>query len=147
MATTRKSSRGISATGRKARRGADRYCIVGPDGKQLRVSKAMQDSVNKLAEAILAGEVAAVIPVEQELTTQEAADLLNVSRQYVVRLIDEGKIPGTRTGKHRRVRLADVLRYRAERDARRRRQLRELSRMTREAGGYPELDEILKARA
>jgi excisionase family DNA binding protein len=147
MATTRKSSRGISATGRKARRGADRYCIVGPDGKQLRVSKAMQVSVNKLAEAILAGEVAAVIPVEQELTTQEAADLLNVSRQYVVRLIDEGKIPGTRTGKHRRVRLADVLRYRAERDARRRRQLRELSRMTREAGGYPELDEILKARA
>jgi excisionase family DNA binding protein len=76
------------------------------------------------------------VPVGKEVTTQQAADLLNVSRQYLVRLLDEGRIPFRKTGKHRRLRIEDVLAFKEERDKNRRAGLRELSRLTQDFGGY-----------
>ncbi|MDP3235012.1 MAG: excisionase family DNA-binding protein [Myxococcales bacterium] len=77
-----------------------------------------------------------VVPVGAKVTTQQAAALLNVSRQYLVRLLDEGRMPFRRTGKHRRVRVEDVLAFKHARDSERRRGLRELSELTQEFGGY-----------
>jgi excisionase family DNA binding protein len=77
-----------------------------------------------------------VVPVGKELTTQQAADLLNVSRQYLVRLLDEGRILYTRTGKHRRLRFAEVLAFKERRDAERRVALRDLTQLTEDADGY-----------
>ena len=82
------------------------------------------------------GDSITVVPVGREVTTQQAADLLNVSRQYLVRLLDEGRIPFRKTGKHRRIRIEDVLAFKETRDKDRRAGLRELSRMTEEFGGY-----------
>jgi excisionase family DNA binding protein len=82
------------------------------------------------------GDSITVVPVGKEITTQQAADLLNVSRQYLVRLLDEGRIPFRKTGKHRRLRIEDVLSFKDSRDKDRRAGLRELSRLTQEAGGY-----------
>jgi excisionase family DNA binding protein len=76
------------------------------------------------------------VPVGKEVTTQQAADLLNVSRQYLVRLLDEGRIPFRKTGKHRRLRIEHVLQFKEKRDKDRRAGLRELSQMTQEFGGY-----------
>lgn len=73
------------------------------------------------------------------MTTQQAADLLNVSRQYLVRLLEEGRIPFTRTGKHRRLRIEDVLAFKEHRDRERCAGLDELARMSEEVGGYDEL--------
>ncbi len=56
-------------------------------------------------------------PAPVELTTQQAADLLNLSRQYVQRLLDEGKIPSYKVGADNRVRLDDVLVYKQKSDA------------------------------
>jgi excisionase family DNA binding protein len=66
--------------------------------------------------------------VQAELTTQEAADLLGVSRPYLIKLLEEGALPCTLTaGSHRRLRLADVLAYRRVRDRERRAALDEMS--------------------
>jgi excisionase family DNA binding protein len=140
MATANKRKR--QGSGGKPRRA--QYSIVGPDGKRLSVSRAMQKSVDKLARAILSGKEAAVVPTEKELTTQEAADLIGISRQYLVQLVDRGVIPATKTGTHRRLRLKDVLDYIAE-QRRMEEGLREIVRISEDLGLY-ELDDVILKR-
>lgn len=73
------------------------------------------------------GDAVAVLPVRAELTTQQAADLLNVSRQYTVRLMDQGVLPCHKVGKHRRIKATDLLVYMRDRDARQKTAVRQLT--------------------
>lgn len=73
-------------------------------------------ALRQVVEALAAGKAVTVAPQDKLLTTQQAADLIGVSRPTVVKLIDEGEIPGHTPAKRRRlVRLEDVLAYRARR--------------------------------
>ena len=110
--------------------------LVGPDGEHHAIPASLLQVLRQAIPLLARGESVTLLPSHRVLTTQEAADLLNVSRQYVVRLTDEGKLPFTRTGTHRRVHYEDVLAYKTLRDRERRAGLRTLTRMSRELGLY-----------
>jgi excisionase family DNA binding protein len=118
------------------RRRAPKCQLVGPNGETIPLPEALFYVLERVAEVMARGDSITVVPVGREVTTQQAADLLNVSRQYLVRLLDEGRIPFRKSSKHRRLRIADVLDFKEQRDKDRRAGLRELSRMTQEFGGY-----------
>ena len=74
-------------------------------------------AVRALLRDLATGVPVHVVPVDAELTTQQAADLLGLSRTYVVRLIDQGSLPAHMAGTHRRLQASDVLAYRERRAA------------------------------
>lgn len=80
------------------------------------------------------GHAVQVVPVHAELRTQEAADLLGVSRPHLVKLLEEGAIPHWKAGTHRRVRLQDLLTYRERRARDARQALQELADVDQELG-------------
>jgi excisionase family DNA binding protein len=80
------------------------------------------------------GGAIAVLPLGRELTPRQAAELLGVSRPFVVKLLREGRIPSRTVGSHHRVALEDVLAYKVETDAERRRALDLLARESEEMG-------------
>ncbi|MEJ0031551.1 MAG: excisionase family DNA-binding protein [Bacteroidota bacterium] len=81
------------------------------DRKQVKLPKGLVKLLTQIFSMIADNKSVAVLAAEMEVTTQDAADILNFSRPYVVRLLEEGKIPFRKVGKHRRMRLADVLAY------------------------------------
>lgn len=126
----------LEVIAQQRRKRAPRCQLVGPKGESIPLPESVFYVLERVVEVMARGDSITVVPVGRELTTQQAADLLNVSRQYLVRLLDEGRIAFRKTGKHRRVRIEDVLSFKELRDKDRRAGLRELSRMTEAFGGY-----------
>ena len=74
--------------------------------------RLLVDVLSELAE----GNAFKVVPIHAELTTQEAADMLNVSRPHLVKLLESGALAFHKTGKHRRIRFADLMVFKTEQD-------------------------------
>lgn len=109
---------------------------LGKDGVPIPSSlrRVLVAAARQLAE----GNGVSIMAVTAEVTTQQAADVLNVSRPFVIGLLDKGEIPFHKVGTHRRVQLRDLLAYRRRRDAARRAVIDRLASEAQELGIYEE---------
>ena len=107
------------------------------DAEPIVVPTSVVRMLAQLLAEMSQGHTVSLIPIESELSTQQAADLLNVSRPYVVKLLDEGKIPSRTVGKYRRVRLDDLLEFKRKDIESREKIMEELTALDQELGlGY-----------
>jgi excisionase family DNA binding protein len=111
--------------------------LVSPEGVEVEIPASAFAALQAIVRDMAQGLTITLIPHDKELTTKEAADILNVSRPFLVKLLDRGEMPYHRVGTHRRLNVEDVLAYRELRAKRRREKLRELTELSEQVeGGY-----------
>jgi excisionase family DNA binding protein len=113
--------------------------LIGPNHESIPIPEPVYKVLLQVLMYMAQGKTVSVAPVMEELTTQHAANLLGVSRPFLVRLLDDGEIPFHRTGTHRRVYRKDLIEYRNKRDAQRKDVLNQLARADVEAGIYDQI--------
>jgi excisionase family DNA binding protein len=118
----------------RLRRRPSRFTL--PNGYTVQIPKTTVDGLIEMLEAVVAGDTATVVRTPREVTTQQAAQVLNVSRPTVVRLIDQGALPARKVGSHRRIPLADLLAYRDQMVAHRCQALEDMVRDAEALGLY-----------
>lgn len=110
--------------------------LVGANDEEIIIPESVYYVLRQVVHAMASGKAISIVPQEQELTTQQAADLLNVSRPYIIKLLEQGEIPHITVGTHRRVRFEDLMTYKQQRDAKRSQLLQEMIDISEEAGLY-----------
>jgi excisionase family DNA binding protein len=113
---------------------ADVRIRVEEDDDVLVLPRAAVELFAQILAYMAAGHGVSVVPADAELTTQQAADLLNVSRPYLIGLLEAGEIEYRKVGKHRRIKAVSLVDYMRNDDQRRRRAADELSALTQEMG-------------
>ncbi|HEX6756038.1 MAG TPA: helix-turn-helix domain-containing protein [Mycobacteriales bacterium] len=107
---------------------------VAEDGEDLTLPRDALVLLARVLAYMANGQAVSVVPTHAELTTQQAADLLNVSRPYLIGLLEAGEIEFRKVGSHRRVRMQSLMDYKRKDDARRREAADALSAESRELG-------------
>lgn len=110
--------------------------VVGGEKRTLRLPPVALKMLVEAITHIAHGNAITIAPIHMELTTQQGADILGVSRPFFVKLLEEGKIPFRRPHTHRRVRLQDVLDFKERENALRSQALDELTELSQEMGLY-----------
>ena len=107
------------------------------DGTELTLPRAATRLLHYLLTQMSLGNAVTLIPIHAELTTQEAADYLNVSRPYLIKLLNAQRIPYHMAGTHRRIRFTDLEAYRKNAEKEREAAMQELAKQAQELGmGY-----------
>jgi excisionase family DNA binding protein len=110
--------------------------LIGPDGRSVEIPPQIHDVLIAVADALGHGQAVSIVPQNTVLTTQQAANFLGVSRPTLVSLLEAGKLPYERPGRHRRVRLADLLDYQRRTRSAQREALAEMTAESVELGLY-----------
>lgn len=105
---------------------------VSLDGHDLILPRSAVALLRDILAELAKGNGVNIVPVHAELTTQEAANLLNVSRPHVIKLLEAGEIPYTLVGTHRRIALPALMEYKARREAQSEAALAELARQAQQ---------------
>jgi len=129
----------IAAFGKTLRIVRSRAKLIARDGHEMPIPEAIYKVLKHVIPLLAADNAVSIVPVGHLATTQEAANLLNVSRPYLIKLLDNGTIPYVRSkepGSHRRIRFEDLMEYKHKRDIERHKQLRRLTKLSQEAGLY-----------
>lgn len=109
--------------------------LSGP-GFEIELPQSVFQALCQVIYHMLRGNAVSIIPMNKEITTQDAADFLNVSRPYLVKLLEAGEIPFVKVGTHRRIKFSDVLVYKKRRDAIRKQALTTMAHISEDAGLY-----------
>ncbi|MEG4863385.1 MULTISPECIES: excisionase family DNA-binding protein [unclassified Microcoleus] len=112
--------------------------LVTSNGEEILIPESVCNILRQAVQAIASDRAVSIVLHDRELTTQQAADIINVSRLFLVKLLDEGAIPYIKVGSHRRIQFKDLIIYKEHRDRKRRKLLDQLIEMTEEAGLYEE---------
>ena len=99
---------------------------------EITLAPALSNILMEVLRLIGQGDAVTIVPVSQMLTTQQAADILNVSRPFLISLLDKGKIEHTKVGRHRRIKAEHLFDYKQGRDERRSDALAELAELDAE---------------
>lgn len=108
-------------TGRHRKEKDYEACIefIGERGEQVKLPAGALRLLGEILTQMARGNAITLVPINAELTTQQAADILSVSRPYLIKLLENQEIPFAKKGTHRRVLLEDVQEYKAKIDAER----------------------------
>jgi len=107
--------------------------LVSGTGETYVIPQAVCDVLARVVREMAAGNSITVAPATKQLTTQQAAEVLGVSRPYFIRLLEEGRIPFHKVGTHRRVQLADVVAYQEQQKLERRAAMDKLAELSLDA--------------
>ncbi len=110
--------------------------LIGPDGHRIDLPSTVHEILVRVVEQMQEGKAIAILPLVDELSTQAAADLLGISRQFFVRECEAHKLPFHYTGTHRRVFLKDLLDYKRQREQARREAIVRIARQSEDLGDY-----------
>lgn len=115
-----------------------RYYLADSVGRKLELPPSVFQMLVKVVRTMAMGSSVALLNYDHELTTQQAADILQVSRPFLIRLLEQGHLPYHMVGSHRRIRMGDLMEYKKHRDSRRRELLQEVQRVSEGLGLYEE---------
>lgn len=110
--------------------------LVGANGEAITIPESVYQVLRQVVHAMALGQAISIAPQEHEMTTQQAAEILNVSRPYLIKLLEQEAIPYIKVGSHRRVRYEDLIIYKQQRDAKRSNCLDELIQESQDMGLY-----------
>ena len=108
------------APAQQSNQAGQRAKLIGTNGDVVEIPDPIYHLMQRIVFLLEQGDAVAIVPYHKELTSQEAADYLNMSRQFFVHLLERGEIPYTKVGTHRRVLLSDLSAYKYRRKAERR---------------------------
>jgi excisionase family DNA binding protein len=114
--------------------------LVGMDGEEMPLPDSVYQVLRQVTHLMAAGRAISLVPYDHYLSSQEAAELLNVSRPYLYTLLDQTQIPFIKVGTHRRIRFEDLMAYKQRRDGQQRQSLGELTALSQELGFYEAAD-------
>jgi len=95
---------------------SDNIKILLSNGNQIEIPYEILSMLKTIVETLNNGGSLTIIPTNKELTTQQAANILNVSRPYFIKLLENREIPFTKVGKHRRIFMQDLIEYKNKRN-------------------------------
>ncbi|HEU0002368.1 MAG TPA: helix-turn-helix domain-containing protein [Ktedonobacteraceae bacterium] len=127
--TLRKIDRALENSNRGA-------LLISSDGEQIQLPPSLFLILKRIVPHLTHGRAVTIVPINKEVTTQEAANILNVSRPYLVKLLEQGDIPFIKVGVHRRISLDDLMEYKERRDTERDKALAELTQLSQDLGLY-----------
>ena len=111
--------------------------LVGPNGtERTPLPPSVYIALKRVVEMMKRGQPISLVPQDQEITTQAAANFLGASRPHVIKLLEEGRIPYHRVGSHRRIRFIDIQAYAKKRDAERTLVLNRIAKQAFDDGLY-----------